>query len=101
MKVGDPRVFHLIGTQQLECEKAVKYLKDLMNTDDVKWLFLLLLTGGGILRKDDEKTEELIKRAGFTNEDGDLSQWHQGWGHSGSGRISEIHKKIEQISQWK
>lgn len=107
LKVGDPRVFHLLGSQRLECEEAVKYLKHLMNTDDVEWWYLLLLTGGGIQRKDGETAEELIKRAGFTNEDGDISirgdlgQWSSGWGHSGSGRFREIHEKIEQISQWK
>jgi hypothetical protein len=106
-KVGDPRIFHLLGAQQLECEEAVKYLKHLMKTNDVEWWFMLILTGGGLKMKDNEKAEELIKRAGFTNEDGeisihgDLGQWSQGWGRSGTGRIRDTYEKIEQISQWK
>ena len=107
LKIGDPKIFHLLGAQQMGCEETVSYLENLLKTTDVEWWFLLLLTGGGIKRNEGESAEELIKRAGFTNEDGDVSirgdlgQWSMGWGHSGHGRISEIHDKIEQISQWK
>jgi len=107
LKVGDPEVFHLIGNQRYECEEAAKYLRELMNTDNIEWLFLLILTGGGLIQKDGEKTEELIRRAGFVNDNGDvtirsdLGQFRQGWGLSGSGLISTIHKNIENIIQWK
>lgn len=107
LRIGDPRMFHLLGAQQLECEEAVKYLNKLMGDKNVEWWFILLLTGGGLRKNDEETAEELMKRAGFANEDDDiymrreLGQWSQGWGFSGTGRISEIHKKIEQISQWK
>ena len=107
LKIGDPKVYHLLGVQQMECEDAAIYLKGLLNTTDVEWWFLLFLTGGGIKRNDGESAEELIRRAGFTDEEGnisirgDLGQWSKGWGRSGHGRISEIYEKIEQIVQWK
>lgn len=107
LKVGDPKIFHLLGAQQMETQEAVSYLNSLLKTTDIEWWFLLLLTGGGIKRNEGETVEELIKIAGFTNEDGnvsirgDLGQWSMGWGHSVYGCISKIHDNIEQISQWK
>lgn len=107
LKVGDPKTFHLLGAQKMGCEEAASYLQVLLNTTDIEWWFLLILTGGGIKRDEEETDDQLIKRAGFTNDageasiHGDLGQWRTGWGLSGQGRISEIHHKIEQILQWK
>jgi len=106
LKVGDPKIFHLLGAQQFVCEDAVMYLRKLLKTDDVEWWFLLLVTGGGVLKSETETTEDLLKRAGFTDENGDVSyrgelaQWSHGWGHSGSRRFSQIHEKIEGILKW-
>ena len=54
-----------------------------------------------------ESKKEVLIREGFVDEDGemsirgDLGQWSNGWGHSGSGRFADIYEKIQQISQWK
>ncbi len=107
LKIGEPRVFHLLGAQQLDSKEAVEYLKQLIGKDNVEWWFILLLTGGGLRMDEGETVTDLMKRAGFTSEEDeihmhrDLGQWSQGWGDSNRGRISEIHDKIEQISQWK
>lgn len=105
-KVGDYKIYHLLGKGQIECEEFVKYLKSLLKKDAVEWWFLLFLTGGGLKRKEDENDLELIKRAGFTAEDGEISingnlgHWRSGWGFSHYRRISEIYENIEQISLW-
>lgn len=106
LKIGDPRIFHLLGTQQLDSKEAVDYFKYLVGKDDVKWWFMLLLTGGGIRMDEGESVSGLMIREGFAKEEDemntriDVGQWRQGWGGSGRGRITEIHNKIEQISQW-
>jgi len=107
LRIGDPRIFHLLSDQKLKAEESVKYLKELVGDENAEWWFLLLLTGGGLLTEDGETEEEVMKRIGLLNNNDDfnnpreLGQWWQGWGHSRSGGISEIHQKIEQISQWK
>jgi len=107
LKIGNPRIFHLLGAQKFKAEEAVNYLKKLVGDKNAEWWFLLLLSGGGLLTEDGETAEEVMKRTGLLNNNDDfnnpreLGQWWQGWGHSRSGGISEIHEKIEKISQWK
>lgn len=104
LKVGNARIFHLLGTQKLECEEAISYLKRLLEFNDVEWWFLLLVTGDGIQRKNEETDEELMQRGGLDVKESiseDLGQYRQGWGNSGTGRFKSIHEKIEQILQWK
>lgn len=107
LKIGAPRVFHLLGSQRLEPKEAADFLKQLTSIERiVVWWFLLFYTGGGLLTEKEEPAEEIMKRAGLGNEE-EYSylrqnpwQWQEGWGHSSS-RLSEIHAMIEQISQWK
>lgn len=106
-KVGNPKIFNLLGSQELHSDEAIKYLQQVMNRDNIEWWFLLFLTGGGIHMDDGESKKDILIREGFVGEDGemsirgDLGQWSNGWGRSGSGRFTEIHEKIQQISQWK
>lgn len=101
LKVGNPKIFHLLGEQKLECDEAIKYLSNLLGADNIEWWFKLLLTGGGIQKHDGETAIDLMNRAGFGDTNVDLGPWSQGWGHAGTGRLLEIQEKIEQISQWK
>jgi hypothetical protein len=108
LKIGEPRIFHLLGSQRLEPKEAVNFLKQLKHIEDrVEWWFLLFYTGGGLLTEKDEKPEAIMKRAGFGNEENysyilqNLWQWSDGWGHHSSNRLSKIHDMIEQIAQWK
>lgn len=106
LKVGDPKMFHLLGTQELDSKNVVEYLKTLMDSDGIDLWFKLLLTGGGILIPEGDTLEDLMIREGFwsvenkSHERQDLAQWKQGWGHYRRNRISEIHEKIEHILQW-
>jgi len=108
LKIGEPRIFHLLGSQRLEPKEAVNFLKQLKHIENhIEWWFLLFYTGGGLLTEKDEKPEAIMKRAGFGNEE-DYShilqkmwQWSDGWGHHSSNRLSKIHDMIEQIAQWK
>lgn len=106
-KVGNPRIFNLLGSKNLHSDEAITYLKQLMNRDNIEWWFLLFLTGGGIHMDEGETKKDIIIKSGFVDKDGemsirdDLGQWSNGWGHSGSGRFAGIHEKIQQISQWK
>lgn len=108
LKIGEPRVFHLLGSQRLEPKEAADFLKQLPSIERrVEWWFFLFYTGGGLLTEKEETLETIMKRAGLGNE-GDYSnyhqhlwQWQEGWGHSSSSGLSKIHAMIEQISQWK
>ncbi len=107
LRIGNPKIFHLLGAQQLKAEEAVEYLNSLVGDKNAEWWFLILLTGGGLFKENGETAEDVMKRVGLLSDDDDLrirrdlGQWSQGWGHSCSRRISNIHEKIEQISQWK
>jgi len=108
LKIGDPRVFHLLGSQRLEPKEAVNYLGQLSGIQRrVVWWFLLLYTGGGLLTEREETAEAIMRRVGLGTEEDysylhrNLLQWHDGWGHASSSRFREIYEKIEQISQWK
>lgn len=106
LKVGDPKMFHLLGTQELNSKNVVEYLQNLMDSDGIEWWFKLLLTGGGIRIPEGDTLEDLMIREGYwsdenkTHERQTLVQWEQGWGHFRRNRISEIHDKIEYILQW-
>ena len=105
-KVGEPRIFSLLGSQQFDCKEAADYLVQLMDKTDIEWWFLLFVTGGGLHMQEGEKYQDLIERAGFTDEQGNISirdelaTWEREWGYSKSAHFSEIRRKIEQISQW-
>lgn len=106
LKIGESKLFHLLGSEQLDPKEAVDFLSHLDGVKDhVNWWFMLFLTGGGLQVNKGESVEEIIKRAGLQGFDqgnlgNHLMQWSDGWGHHSSGRFKQIHEKIEQISQW-
>lgn len=106
LRIGEPRVFHLLGKQELDPKEGINYLKSILGDKHLDWWFTLFFTGGGLKLEKGEKAEEVFKKVGLINEGNDfnkmtdLGQWHAGWGHSHSSRFAEIYEKIEQISQW-
>ena len=106
LKVGEPRIFHLLGSSRLEPKEAIDFLKPLLSESDAEWWFSLFFTGGGLRISDGEATLDTYKRAGLVGEGDDLdmqsslAQLYEGWGRA-SDRFPEIREKIEQISQWK
>lgn len=104
-KVGVPRVFHLVGSQQLAPNEAVEVLSNILGDKHVDWWFKLFLTGGGLKPGEKDSTKEVMTKLGLIEKGQEpsevkgLDQWYFGWSHSTRGLI-QVHEKIEQISQW-
>ena len=101
-KVGNPRVFHLLGSGQLEPEDAAKVLSDLLGGKHVDWWFALFLSGGGMKIGPKESPEKVMAKMGFTKEGQEsntLNSFNQNWGDTFT-RFVQIHQKIEQVAQW-
>ena len=101
-KVGNPEIFHTLGSQELKHDKAMNYLKQILDFDEeAEWYFLFLLHGGGIHMNKGETKDELIKHL-------DLVDLNENFMRNGQNRgferrpapIAQIYKRIEQISQW-
>ena len=105
-KVGNPRVFHLFGTEQFEPKKALAFFTDLLGDSNAEWWFMLFLTGGGLRLGEKQTVEEVLTQVGLieagkeSEQIRDIGQWHEGWGNPFTSRFKEIHEKIEQILQW-
>ena len=105
-KIGEHSLFHRLGTQSLEPAEAVEYFKNLL--DEISWdiWFKLILTGGGLKMKKDERDEEILKKVGLLGESEnpinpyDLSVWRSQWGFRVNNGLVQIYKKIEEVSQW-
>lgn len=106
LKIGEPKIFRLLGNQELEPKDGLDYLNSILGgKDNIEWWFTLFFTGSGLKIEKDEKAEQVFRKVGLINEGDDfrakdLGQWHAGWGHSYSSRFAQIYEKIEQISQW-
>ncbi|PSJ18148.1 KAP family P-loop NTPase fold protein [Nitrosomonas supralitoralis] len=106
LKIGNSRIFNLLGTQQLLPKEAFNFFNQLFKGESVNWWFTLCFTGGGLKTEEDENFNDIMKSVGSLKDNGsdlpiDLAHWHIGWGNSGSRRFAEIYKKIEQLYQWK
>ena len=107
LKVSNPRIYQLAGTQQLDPQQALDFLTGLSGKIYTEWWFKLFLTGGGLKMAEGESTLDVMRRVGLMKKDeefsllNNLGSWETGWGHSCAGRFIQIHSKIEQISQWK
>ena len=105
-KVGNQKVFHLLGNQEFEPAEAFKFLSNLLEGRGIEWWFKLFLTGGGLKVRKEETATDVIIRVGLIQETPDsgriidMGQWSEGWGHSSNSRFADIHEKIEQILQW-
>jgi len=100
LKIGEPRIFHLLGKQELEPKDAINYLRSIFGDNYVDWWFTLLFTGGGLKVGEDEKGEEVFEKVGLSYMVDSIRQFSRGWGHSYSSSFILIHEKIEQIAQW-
>jgi len=107
LKIGMPKIYHLLGTQELDPIEALHFLRSLIENDNAaEWWFDLIYTGGGLKISQDDKAEDTYKKVGLVidgekfNAQEQLAQLHRGWGNSHRSRIPEIFTKIEQISQW-
>jgi len=105
LKVGESRIFHLLGSQSIDPKEAYDFLERLLGGDNIDYWFTLFLTGGGLRLEEGESSIDVMIKLGMlegeaSNHSGELVQWHQGWGLSYSSRFAEIHEKIEQLSKW-
>jgi hypothetical protein len=105
-RVGNPNVYHRLGTQQFEPREAYDYLTNLLADRSVKWWFELFLTGGGLKLSEGQSAAEIMTELGFIREGresvwtSDLFKWEEGWGHRVSCGFAQIHEKIDHILQW-
>ena len=105
-KVGDPRVFHLLGNQEFEPVEAFKYLSELLEDTHISFWFTLFLTGGGLRGGKKETWVEVMTRVGLIQEgkESEYTNWVEqrdgDWGYSPGNQFAKIHEKIEQILQW-
>ncbi len=106
-KVGNPKVYHLLGTKQFEPQAASDFLKDIIGDSSIDWWFMLFLTGGGLKVNEGQKAQDVMTQVGLIEKGvesdllGRLGQWHADWGYSRGNRFGVIYEKIEQILQWK
>ncbi|MCK4830924.1 hypothetical protein KA005_85225 [bacterium] len=106
LKIANPRIYNLLGSEQLSPQEAFDFFKDQLKDSYIDWWFILCLTGGGLKVKEDETPEIIMKNVGLISEDSefipsrDLGQWYSGWGRSSSHRFEQIYEKIEQLDQW-
>jgi hypothetical protein len=108
LKVGNPRVYRLLGSQQFDPQDALDLLKSLLGSVHADWWFRLFLSGGGLKMKQDETLMEVMKKVGLIyskqTEDRaryELDQSIADWGHSPSSRFVHIYENIQLISKWK
>ncbi len=105
-KVGNPIIFHLLGSQQYAPKEAFKFLTNLLRDGRYDWWFTLFLIGGGLSVGENESPQEVMKKVGLMDESAEsrsynnLSHWYRGWGNPVTSRFVQIHEKIEQISEW-
>lgn len=105
LKIANPRIYHLLGSQQLSPQEAMIFFKDTIKGPYADWWFTLCFTGGGLKTNKDETFENILRNVGLTNDSEvtlpkNLDQWFSGWGHSSSSKFEQIHEKIEQLDQW-
>ncbi len=108
LKVGNPRVYRLIGSQQFDPQAALDLLKNLLGDVHVDWWFRLFLSGGALKMKQNESNMDVMKKVGLIysqESEGrvryELERSIADWGNSSNRRFLQIYEKIEQISKWK
>lgn len=107
-KIGNPRVYELLGTRQLEVSEIRKFFSEL-NVDHYALVFwkLLILSGNGI--KQGKTTDvDLILQFGLTQDTNEsehaleeqLRRMKAGWGYQTVNHFVQIYDRVEQILQW-
>lgn len=107
-RIGNPKVYHLLGSQRLGPQDALNFLTDLLGPIHAEWWFRLLLTGEGLKMNQNEAKVDVMRKVGLVyNIDTEssakynLDRMSADWGHGPVGRFVQIYEKIEQISKWK
>lgn len=104
LRLGRPKIYTLLGNQELEVNAAASFFKEI-GVDDPRWWFTLCYTGGGI-NVGEKQPMDVLRESGFLTETEetqgapDISGWSSGWGHSQKGRFKQIFHKIEDLSSW-
>ena len=98
-KVGNPRIFCLLGSQQLDPKEAFLVLTNLLGDRHVEWWFTLFLTGGGLKVGDEESDRDIMTKVGLIQEGQEskildnLGQWYEGHGGAAFRKIcSDLRK---------
>ena len=106
LKVSEPKLFSAIGSGSCDPQHAFDFLGKLLGRGHEEWWFTLFLTGNGLRMENGETMEDVLAKVGLRDQNdqyahvGSLTQWAHGWGDSFTNRFVQIHKLIEQISQW-
>jgi hypothetical protein len=109
-KMGNPKVFDLLGSNRWGPREAFGYLNELVGRDNSDFWFELFLTGGGIKKKPGQSDVDVLTEVKGNNGDentrigSDLGYWYRRWGYysppESPTRFIEIRSKIEYVSQW-
>lgn len=104
LRLGRPKIYTLLGNQELEVRAAASFFKEI-GIDDPRWWFTLCYTGGGI-NVGEKQPMDVLRESGFLTKEEesqgapDISGWNRGWGHSQKDRFKQIFYKIEDLSSW-
>ena len=102
-KVGKLDIYELLGTGQWAPHDAMEFLKkNVIGVDRNLW-FLLFLSGGGLLTKEEELHEDILLQVGIRKNINILEESRHGWGQNwvyNPNSLNRIYTKIEQVSQW-
>lgn len=108
LKIGNSKIYHLLGSNQLRPKELFDYLENDLNVKYSDWWFALCLTGNGLKVNKGETAEIIMKSVGLGADDSEsnsivseLGQLYSGWGNRSSSRIHQIYENIEQLYQWK
>ena len=100
LKLGNSRIYHLLGTNNLEPVEAVTLLQT-MSPSSIDWWFAFIYSGGGLKISKDETFESVLLRSKLNSQRTmNPSDFHQGWGHSNF-RFEIIYQNIELITQFR
>tara|TARA_R110002110_G_scaffold107320_2_gene268489 strand:+ start:60599 stop:61798 length:1200 start_codon:yes stop_codon:yes gene_type:complete len=106
LKIGKPDIYRKLGSQSMDADEMLNFLRTKADDHVVEWWFSIILTGGGLTKSEDESEEDVMVRVGYCDSEGeyigrDLGAYRQGWGFAGGqGRIRKIHNMIEGVEQW-
>lgn len=101
-KVGNHRVFELLGSKQFIPQDALSFLRNILGKDEADWWFKLFITGDGLKIPESTSYEKVMIDLGLMKEgegSNELSKYRWGSGNFPR-RFAQIREKIEQISQW-
>lgn len=106
LRVGNPKMFDALGTQNLDPLEAAHFLRGLRGLSHPRWWFTQFLVAGGLRLEEGVQDKLLMEQTGFISKDEgegfsrERHDWHEGLGIRGSRTFKDIHGKILQLSTW-